>query len=77
MFAIFLTVFGRVRAKDLALKYRSNLYRGKNATSFRSGVAALTARKRHKNIEEGLEELNEEIDGSTKRSSGVEINNED
>ena len=38
----FLLVFGRVRAKDLALKYRSNLYKGKNITSFRPSIAAHT-----------------------------------
>ena len=64
-------VFGRVRAKDLALKYRSNLYRGKNHTSLRSGLAALTSMKRHQYIKESLEELGEELDGASKRSSGV------
>ena len=73
----FLLVFGRVRAKDLALKYRSNLYKGKNATSFRSSIAAHTGKKkrhnkiRHNEIMESLEELDEEIDNTTKRSSSV------
>lgn len=76
----FLLVFGRVRAKDLALKYRSNLYKSKDVTSFRSGIAARTGKKgkrknhkkiRHDEIMESLEELDEEIDNTTKRSSSV------
>ena len=41
-FQYLLLVFGRVRARDLALKYNANLYRGKNPTSLRSGLAAHT-----------------------------------
>ena len=68
-------VFGPVRAKDLALKYTSNVYKGKYVTSFRAGIAAHTGKKgnrkrhdkiRHDEIMESLEELDEEIDNTTK-----------
>ena len=47
-FQFCLLIFGRVRAKDLALKYNANLYRGKNATTLRAGLAAGTSRKKGK-----------------------------
>ena len=43
-----LLVFGRVRARDLALKYNANLYRGKNQTSLRSQLAAHTTEDKKK-----------------------------
>lgn len=39
-FAYFLRVFGRVRAKDLTLKYNSGLYKGKNQVALRAELAA-------------------------------------
>ena len=52
-FQYLLLVFGRLRAKDLALKYNANLYRGKNPTNLRSQLAAHTVdikkRKKKKN----------------------------
>ena len=44
-FQFCLLVYGRVRAKDLARKYNSNLYRGQNAVNLRSGLAAHTKDK--------------------------------
>ena len=45
-FQFCLLVFGRVRAKDLASKYNANLYRGKNVTTLRAGLAANTSKKK-------------------------------
>jgi hypothetical protein len=77
----FLLVFGRVRAKDLSLKYNSNLYKGKNATSLRASLAAHTGknkRKKNKNksdddvhhegLNECMDELNEDLDITRKAS---------
>ena len=45
LFALFLVVFGRFKTKDFALKYRSNLYKGKNVSSYRFGNAVHIYRK--------------------------------
>ena len=44
-FQYFLRVFGRVRAKDIALKYNSAIFKGKNTVALRAGLAAHTGRK--------------------------------
>ena len=41
-------VFSRARAKDLSLKYKSNLYRGKYAIKLRSALATHTSNKSKK-----------------------------
>ena len=41
-FQFFLWVFGCVRAKDIANKYNSKLYKGKNDTALRAGLAAVS-----------------------------------
>ena len=71
----FLLVFGRVRAKDLSLKYNSKLYKGKNATSLRSSLAAHTGKNKnekkknnHDEMNECMDELNEELDITKKVS---------
>ena len=38
-------MFGRVRAKDIALKYNSVIFKGKNTVALRAGLAAHTGRK--------------------------------
>ena len=45
-FGFFLRVFGRVRAKDIALKFNSALYKGKNTVALRSGLAAMSGNKK-------------------------------
>ena len=77
----FLLVFGRVRAKDLSLKYNSNLYKGKNATSLRASLAAHTGKNKrkknknqaddavhHKGLNECMDKLNEDLDITRKLS---------
>ena len=39
-FHFFLRVFGRVCAKDIALKYNSASYKGRNEVALRTGLAA-------------------------------------
>ena len=52
----FLLAFGHVRAKDLSLslslslKYNSNLYKGKHATSLRASLAAHTEKQNGRRI---------------------------
>ena len=71
----FLMVFGCVRAKDLSLKYNSNLYKVKNATSLRASLAAHTGQNvreknknkldddvHHESLNECMDEFNEELD---------------
>jgi len=77
----FLLVFGRVRAKDLSLKYNSNLYKGKNATSLRASLAAHTGKNKrkknkkpsddavhHEGLNDCMDELNEDLDVTRKVS---------
>ena len=78
---LFLLVFGRVRAKNLSLKYNSKLYRGENATSLRASLAAHTRKKKrkknrnqsdddihHEGLNECMDELNEDLDITRKVS---------
>ena len=44
-FEFFLRVFGCVRAKDIALKYNSAIFKGKNTVALRAGLAAHTGMK--------------------------------
>ena len=44
-FQFFLRVFGRVRAKDLALKYNALLFKGKHDVNFRATIAAQSKKR--------------------------------
>ena len=44
-FEFFLRVFGCVRAKDIALKYNSAIFKGKNTVTLRAGLVAHKGRK--------------------------------
>ena len=57
-------VFGHVQAKDLALKYSSNIYHGKNTINLRANLAANTGDNNKKKEEHhrSMNGINEEID---------------
>lgn len=44
----FLRVFGRIRAKDIALKFNSKIFDGKNQVDHRATIATLTSKKSNK-----------------------------
>ena len=69
-FAYFLRVFGRVRAKDLTLKYNSGLYKGKNQVALRAELAAKCgggSKKKSKKKQQPNKKQKTQKDGETEQ----------
>jgi hypothetical protein len=58
----FLRVFGRVRAKDIALKFNSQMYKGTNDVAHRSTIAVLTSKKQPEEKQQSEEKQQPEED---------------
>lgn len=61
-FQFFLKVFGRVRAKDVALKYNSAVYKGKNEVGLRPKLASISGNNKKKQKTSGKGKKSEESD---------------